>query len=184
MSTNDSTAKQPHALPPVRLSGSLVDAWSLNAVIESKVAKRRSDATSKGIDYDNLATGKFDMQSSGRLPQQLHEAVFQADLLRDKTQVQLLVSERPLPIIGRVVERMRTALHQAIIFYVNMGAQRQAAFNVEAAKSLTALVQALEDEVEHKEAALQELRTEIRELRGQVNAIERKSPGGAQEAGQ
>jgi hypothetical protein len=56
-----------------------------------------------------------------------------------------------------LVQRLRAALHELVLFYVNRAAARQVRFNEQTARALTALVRDLEAEVRDLRARLAKL---------------------------
>ncbi len=130
--------------------------------------QRRIDAEARGIDFDDIAMGRYSVPGSDRFPMELHEALQQASLLRDGSQVSLFVTPTSVPIVGGLLQRVRTALHQAIIFYVNMSAERQIAFNVEASRALNRLTASLDKQLAEKDA-------QIAALQARIDAMEQRT---------
>jgi hypothetical protein len=76
----------------------------------------------------------------------------------DKINVEMMLTETRLPLFGGLVQRLRSALHGLVLFYVNRLAARQMRFNYQTGRALTLLVHDLE--------------AEIRDLRSRVQALE------------
>lgn len=160
---------------PVLMDQTQLNVDAIMQAIRDQIVRRRSDAEAAGIDFEKLAKGEYALSTGGRFPAQLHEQVFQAEMLRDKTQVSLFVTPLPIPMIGGIVARVRAALHQVTLFYVNMSAQRQIAFNSEISKTVSQLVQALENERQNDTATIKDLTLEIQHLKQRIEAMERRS---------
>jgi hypothetical protein len=145
-----------------------LDVDAIMAEIRAALMKRRAEAEARGVNFDDLAMGRYAMADSDRFPMQLHEALQQASLLRDSTQVSLFVTPTTTPVIGGLIQRVRTALHQAILFYVNMSAERQIAFNTETSKALNRLTAAADKQLAEKDA-------QIAALQKRVDALEQQA---------
>ncbi len=145
-----------------------LDVDAIMAEIRAALMQRRIDAEARGIDFDDIAMGRYNVPGSDRFPMELHEALQQASLLRDGSQVSLFVTPASVPIIGGLLQRIRTALHQAIIFYVNMSAERQIAFNVEVSRALNRLTASLDKQLAEKDA-------QIAALQARIDAMEQRT---------
>jgi hypothetical protein len=143
---------------------------AIMAEIRAALMKRKAEAEARGVDFDDLALGRYLLPDNNRFPIELRESLQQASLLSDSTQVSLFVTPTSTPVIGGLIQRVRMALHQAIIFYVNMSAQRQIAFNVEASKSLNRLTAAMDKQLTEKDAQIAALQKRIEELEAQAAA--------------
>ena len=167
MSSTPSEPAPAVPLPPesvLSIRDPQLDVDAIMAEIRASLMQRRADAESRGINYEEIAMGRYTVPGSQRFPVELHEALQQASLLRDSTQVSLFVTPSSIPIVGGLIQRIRTALHQAIIFYVNMSAQRQIAFNVEASKALNRLTGSLDKQLAERDAQIAALQKRIDEL--------------------
>ena len=76
----------------------------------------------------------------------------------DKVNVEMMLTETRLPLLGGIVHRVRSGLHELVLFYVNRLASRQIHFNEQTARALVAMVRDLEEEV--------------RDLRARVSSLE------------
>ena len=158
---------------PMQIDGSVLDVDAVMRTIREQLIKRRASAELAGLDFDALARGVYQAHGGGRFEDSLFERLFQAEMLRDKTQVALFVTPRPIPVIGGLVARLRVGLHQIALFYVNMSAQRQIGFNVEISAALNQLVKALEKEREETQTQKQALEHELTALRTRLDTLER-----------
>jgi hypothetical protein len=90
----------------------------------------------------------------------LHEAIRRTSLSYDKIPVELALTQSQVPLVGRLLQRARTALHDLVLFYVNRLASRQVRFNEQTARALVALVKDLEAEIGDLRARIAELEAE------------------------
>jgi hypothetical protein len=72
----------------------------------------------------------------------------------------MALTESRLPLVGGVAQRLRAALHELVLFYVNRLAARQIRFNEHTARALVVLVRDLEAEVRELSARIAELEAE------------------------
>lgn len=78
-----------------------------------------------------------------------------------------------LPVIGGLWQRMRSAAHELVVFYVNRLAGAQAAFNREVVACLNALVEDLDTGGRaNLQSEIVALREEVKSLRAQLNALD------------
>lgn len=145
-----------------------LDVDAIMVEIRAALMQRKAEAEARGVNFDDMAMGRYIVPGSDRFPMELHEALQQVSLLRDSTQVSLFVTPSSTPIIGGWIQRVRTALHQAIVFYVNMSAERQIAFNVEVSKTLNRLTAALDKQLAEKDAQIATLQKRIDDLEQQA----------------
>lgn len=145
--------------------------------IRDAILLRREDATARGIDFDALAAGTFQRPHAHRFEPALYDSLFNMSALKDKAQVGMYLTESPLPIVGPLVQKVRRALHAVVLFYVNMSAERQIAFNAAVSKTTMGIVRALDREA-GQQAEIEALRAEVRQLSERIAAIERtQQPG-------
>ncbi len=85
--------------------------------------------------------------------------------------VGLSLTASRLPVIGPLVQRVRLALHQVVIYYVNMLARQQSRVNAYEARAWSVLMADLET----KAAEAEDLRREVAELRARLDKLERGS---------
>jgi hypothetical protein len=147
-----------------------LDVDTIMAEIRASLMKRRAEAEARGVNFDDMAMGRYIVPGNDRFPMELHEALQQVSLLRDSTQVSLFVTPSGIPIIGGLVQRIRTALHQAVIFYVNMSAERQIAYNVEVSRALNRLTAAMNKQLTEKDAQIADLQKRVEALEQQAKA--------------
>jgi hypothetical protein len=137
--------------------------------IRTRLRQRRADWEQKGVDFEALATGRLP-STKGRFEPDLYDDVQRLNASYDKIGVGLSLTASRRPIIGPLLERVRGALHQLVIYYVNMLARQQARVNGYLAATLTALVRDLDRP--SSSADLDALRNEVVHLRARVEELE------------
>jgi hypothetical protein len=134
-----------------------VDAEAIMQEIRARIRARRARAKAQGLDWEAYADGLYPLPPDAILSRDLYEAVRYAGLGYDKVTVEMALTESRLPLVGRVVQRVRAALHELVLFYVNRMAARQIRFNEQTARALALLVRDLEAEVRDLGSRLAEL---------------------------
>ena len=81
-----------------------------------------------------------------RLPPEFYEHLYQAALVHDQIDVRMQVEEIHAPIIGAILTRIRSKLHELSLFYVNKLAAQQLQFNIHMLQSLNLMAKELENE--------------------------------------
>jgi len=155
------TQEQP--LPPgpaeqAEIEAPDVDAEAIMQEIRARLRARRAEAKARGLDFEAYADGLYPLPADAILSRELYEAVRLVGLGYDKVNVDLALTETRLPVLGRVVHRVRAALHDLVLFYVNQLAARQIRFNEQTARALVAMQRDLE--------------AEVRDLRARVASVE------------
>lgn len=134
-----------------------LDAEAIMQEIRARIRARRAEAKARGLDFEAYADGLYPLPADASLSRDLHEAVRHAALGYDKVNVEMALTENRLPLVGGLVQRLRAALHELVLFYVNRLAARQVRFNEQTARALTALLRDLEAEVHDLRARIDEL---------------------------
>jgi hypothetical protein len=142
------------------IQGDDVDVEAIMREIRARVRARRAKAKARGLDWEAYADGLYPLPPEAVLSRDLHEAVHFAGLDYDKIPVEMTLVETRVPLIGGLVQRLRSALHELVLFYVNHLASRQVRFNEQTARALVFLVRDLESEIH-------DLRHRLAELEGQ-----------------
>jgi hypothetical protein len=135
-----------------------LDTETIMQEIRGRLRARREQAKMRGLDFEAYADGLYPLEPDAVLSRDLHEAVRCAGLGYDKVNVEMMLTETRLPLVGGMAHRVRAALHELVLFYVNRLAFRQIHFNEQTARALVALVRDLE--------------AEVRDLRARVSALE------------
>jgi hypothetical protein len=142
------------------IEGKDIDAEAIMQEIRARIRARRAEAKARGVDWEAYADGLYPLPPDAVLSRDLYEAVRFAGLSYDKIGVEMALTETRLPIFGRLVRRVRAALHELVLFYVDRLAARQTRFNEQTARALTFLVRDLEAEVRSLRARVSELEAE------------------------
>ena len=143
---------------PFDLEAPDLDAEAIMREIRARIRARRAEAKARGLDFEAYADGLYPLPPDALFSRDLYEAVRYVGLGWDKVGVEMALTESRLPLVGGLVQRLRTALHELVLFYVNRLAARQIRFNEQTARALTILVRDLE--------------AEIADLRARVTALE------------
>jgi hypothetical protein len=140
------------------IEGNDIDIEAIMQEIRARVRARRAVAKARGLDWEAYADGLYPVPPDAVLSRDLHEAVRYAGLDYDKIPLEMMLTDTRFPLLGRLVQRVRSALHELVLFYVNRLAARQVRFNEQTARALALLVHDLE--------------AEVRDLRARIEAIE------------
>ena len=135
-----------------------VDIEAIMQEIRTRVRARRAVAKARGLDWEAYADGLYPVPPDAVLSRDLHEAVRYAGLDYDKIPIEMVLTDTRLPLVGRLAQMVRSALHDLVLFYVNRLAARQVRFNEQTARALALLVHDLE--------------AEVRDLRARLAAVE------------
>ena len=79
-----------------------------------------------------------------RFSPELYEQLYQATLLQGEMGVKLLVTRSEVPLIGGLIDKLRTKLHELVLFYTNQAVAQQAEINEHLLQVLALLIQDLE----------------------------------------
>jgi len=147
---------------PFDLEAPDLDAEAIMREIRTRIRARRAEAKARGLDFEAYADGLYPLPPDALFSRDLYEAVRYVGLGWDKVGVEMTLTESRLPLVGGLVQRLRAALHELVLFYVNRLAARQIRLNEQTARALTILVRDLE--------------AEIVDLRARTAALEGKPP--------
>ncbi|MDX1416466.1 MAG: hypothetical protein R3293_19860 [Candidatus Promineifilaceae bacterium] len=87
-----------------------------------------------------------------RFSPEMYEQLYQATLLHGEMGVKLLVTRTEIPLIGGLIDRLRTKLHQLVLFYINQAVAQQAEINEHFLQVLALLIQDLEQGDEERKS--------------------------------
>ena len=139
--------------------------------IRSRIQQRRAQAEAQGLDFDALAEGRFTPDRPTRFNAELYYELRRLSLSGEQIGVGLSLTTSRLPLIGSLVQRVRLALHQLVIYYVNMLARQQSRVNAYDARAWSVLMADLETKTAEVEASQRELT----ELRARIDRVEHGS---------
>jgi hypothetical protein len=158
--TETQTVSEPDGQPePFDLEAPDLDAEAIMQEIRARIRARRAEARARGLDVEAYADGLYPLPPGAVLSRDLYEAVRYLGLGYDKVRVEMALTETRLPVIGRLAHRLRAALHELVLFYVNRLAARQVRFNEQTARALAALIRDLEAEIADLSARLATMET-------------------------
>lgn len=81
-----------------------------------------------------------------RFSPEFYDHLYQAGLAINEMHIRLQVSRTALPLIGPLIDRLRAAVHQVVLFYVHQAVERQAEVNRQLLQAISELSQELERE--------------------------------------
>lgn len=139
------------------IEGSDIDTEAIMQEIRAHVRARRAEAKARGLDWEAYADGLYPLPPDAVLSRDLHEAVRHVGLDYDKIPVEMALIGTRLPLVGGMVQRLRSALHELVLFYVNRLAARQVRFNEQTARALALLVRDLDAQVRDLQDRLAEV---------------------------
>ena len=155
-----------------------IDAEAIMRQIRENIRQRRSAAEAHGLDYEAFAEGLYASPDTARFDRSLYYDLRWMSVGYYKIGVGLSLTESRIPLVAPLVQRIRAALHQVVIYYTNMLAGQQARFNEYVVRALTGLVKALEEDPTPGE--IEALRQEVAELRAQLKQLEAKPERGSE----
>ena len=138
-----------------QIEGAEVDAEVIMQEIRARLHARREEARARGLDWQAYAEGLYPIPLDATFSHDLYEAVRHLSLEYDRVAVEMMLTENQLPIVGGLVQRVRAALHELVLFYVNRLAARQTRVNYQASRAMVMLVRELEAEIRHLRARIE-----------------------------
>ena len=141
-----------------------IDTAQIMQTIRANIQKRREAAQAQGIDFDTFVKGLYS-GNQGHFDPAVYFNLRRAASLYDRIAVRQYVSPRSVPLVGGLIQRVRGALHDLVIYYVNMLASKQSMFNESVVYALTGLVENLEKDVARQQQEMVALRQELDALR-------------------
>ncbi|MBI5567275.1 MAG: hypothetical protein HY870_20420 [Chloroflexi bacterium] len=146
-----------------------IDAEAIMREIRTRIQQRRAQAEAQGLDFDALAEGRFTPDRPTRFNAELYYELRRLSVSGEQIGVGLSLTTSRVPLIGSLVQRMRLALHQLVIYYVNMLARQQSRVNAYEARAWSVLMA----DLEVKTAETETLRREVAELHARLDKLER-----------
>ena len=150
-----------------------IDTEAVMRRIRENIRLRRAQAEAQGVNYDAFVEGLYAAKATARFGHMLYYDLRRMSVSYDKIGVGLSLTETRIPLIGSLVQRIRGALHQLVIYYVNMLAGQQARYNEYAVRALSTLVKELE--VGPTPSELDALRNDVIQLRARISQLEAKA---------
>jgi len=146
--------------PGIQLEGDDIESQELGHEIRARSQARRAEAQAMGLDYEAYAGGLYPLPADAVFGRDLYEAVRQVGFGYDKVSVEMELTGTRLPVVGGLVQRLRAAVHELVLFYFNRLEARQMRFNKQMARAVAILVRDLEAEVRDLRARLADLETD------------------------
>jgi len=152
-----------------------VDDLDVQAVMHRIRESMVEDALDEEVEYPTYAAAQA--RSSGLptlFPEELYYQLEQANLNYDQVLAELSLVESQMPLVGAFVQRFKQELHQLVVYYVNMVAERQVTVNDAVVKTLNQLVDRLETDVAPRAQAPESevLQRQISELEARLGRLE------------
>ncbi len=156
----------------IEIRDSEIDAEAITRRIRENIRQRRSEAEAQGLDYEAFVEGLYTSPDNTRFDRSLYYDLRWMSMGYHKIGVGLSLTESRTPLVAPLVQRIRAALHQLVIFYTNMLAGRQIRVNEYIVRTLRGLVEVLEKDPTPDQ--VEALRQEVAELRAQLGQLEAK----------
>ncbi|NLE43628.1 MAG: hypothetical protein GX620_02805 [Chloroflexi bacterium] len=150
-----------------------IDTEAIMRLIRENIRRRRSEAEAQGLDYEAFVEGLYASKVSARFDNSLYYDLRRMSVSYDKIGVGLSLTSVRLPLLGPLIQRVRTALHHLVIYYVNMLAGQQTRFNEYVMRAVTTLVKDLEETPDPRQ--WQQLKEEVVQLRQRLDRLEASS---------
>jgi hypothetical protein len=129
-----------------QIEGNDIDVVGVVQRIQARIRDRREKAEAQGLDYDSYTGGLYPLPPNATLGRDVYYALRRVQMACDKVNVDMMLTETRLPMIGGLVHRVRRVFHELVLFYVERLAARQTRFNQQTSSALTAIVREMEVE--------------------------------------
>lgn len=149
-----------------------IDAEAIMRQIRENIRRRRETAQAQGLDFDALAQGAWG-EGEGRFAA-VYQQLRRLNALYDRITVKQYISPRRVPLIGGLIQRVRAALHDLVIYYVNTSGSKQILFNETSVHLLDTLLAELEKDAARNMQEIAALREEVTALRAEVATLRSK----------
>ena len=151
----------------IEIRDNQIDVQAVMQQIRANLQKRREAAAAQGVDFDAFVAG-LNQDQQGHFDAAVYYNLRRANALCDRITVSRYVSPRPTPLIGGLIQRARGALHDLVIYYVNMLGSKQTLFNEAIVYMQNSLIEGLDKDAEQTRVELAALRTEVQQLRTEL----------------
>ena len=148
-----------------------IDAEEIMHRIREHIRARRIQAQAQGVDFESLVKGIH--------PQRFDEALYRemrqvnASASQMGVMVSLVKPRRQIPVLSSLLQRIRQAAHQLVVYYVNQLASQQNHHNRQIVNVLMHLALGLERETYPQDVAA--LRKEVAALREELAQLKTAS---------
>jgi hypothetical protein len=147
-----------------------IDVKEVMRQIRANLQKRREAAAAQGVDLDTFVARLY-REDHGHFDATVYYNLRRANATADRITVSRYVSPRSTPVIGGLIQRMRGALHDLVIYYVNMLGSKQTLFNEAIVYMQNSLIEGLDKEADRTAAELATLREEVQQLRAELTEL-------------
>lgn len=154
----------------VRIDDEQIDAPAVYARIREGLQRHGPPAA---IDFPRFERPRAPELSGDLFSGELARDLEKLNASFDQVWVELSFVEQHLPIVGGFVNRYKRDLHQLVVYYVNMLAQRQQSVNADLVQVINRIVADIDA------AGVASLQREVDDLRARLTALEgRAGPAG------
>lgn len=103
------------------------------------------------VAHQKIQAFGMDAEFDGTFDQSLYDALIEAAQENADLHIELQVTPTPVPLLGKIFDRVRRSLHGLVLFYTNQNTARQSAVNKHVLAAIAALVRDMErSEARHK----------------------------------
>ncbi len=148
-----------------------IDAQDIVHRIRANIHTRHEVAQAQGLDFDAFVEGQYP-EGKRHFDKVVYHNLRRANATYDGITVKKYVSPRSVPLVGKLVQRLRGVAHDLVIYYVNMLGSRQMLFNGALVHLLNSLMEGLEQDAAHNAQELAALQAQVRALRAQVAELQ------------
>ncbi len=141
-----------------------IDAEEIMRRIREHIRARRIQAQAQGIDFESLVNGTHPQRFGEDLYREMRQVNASASQMG--VMVSLVKPQRQIPILSPLLQRIRQAAHQLVVYYVNQLAAQQNHHNRQIVNVLMHLALGLEREPYPQDVA--DLRKEVAALREEL----------------
>lgn len=114
----------------------------------------------------------MDVAFEGTFSQLMYDELIEASEENENPYVELQVTSTLIPVLGRLIDRLRRSVHELVLFYMHQGTSRQVALNKHLLTAFAALVRDLEKRESQHQADVAALKAEIAQLEARLAASE------------
>lgn len=108
----------------------------------------------------------------GTFSQSMYDELIEASEKNENPYVELQVTSTPIPVLGRLIDRLRRSLHELVLFYTNQGVTRQVALNKHLLAAFATLVRDLEKRESQHRADVAALEAKVARLEARLTVHE------------
>lgn len=150
----------PDIIDAIKFDETQVDIEAIMRQIRQYLAQKQGTAV----------VSRTEEQSPTRFRREVYDELFEANHDFDKVRIAPYLTPVRMPIIGALWQRLRSALHALVVFYVDRAADAQVRFNSHVVRVLNGIVEGIDSD---------RIPDRLGELERRVEALEKRvhSPG-------